>query len=1088
MSEAVNQTRRRGRLGLWALLSLTLLLAASGLALLVATGTPLVAPDWLVTRLESQVNAKLQGAVRVRLGGAELLFDQSLLPRVQIRDLRIYGHDDEEIADLPQLQATLSAAALLEGRLAPQTLKISGASLELRRSADGSFNVGFGHELHPTQTELSNLSGVLSSIDRALAKPVLAGLKEIQADALSLRLDDERAKRIWQVGDGRLTLVQDAEEVSIELGFGLANPNGGMARAVVTFITRKASPQARMSVRVDNVDGRDIAAEVPALAFLKVVRAPISGNFRAGVGAKGQISTLEGTLGFGAGAVQAPGTKPLRFDGGTLAFNYDPVAQKVVFTEASVQSPSLRVKATGQAYLRDSAGGLPRELLGQVTLTQVMVDPEGLFQKPVRFSQGAIDLKLTLDPFDLTLGQLMLREGERKIETSGDFAATPKGWKVSLDTRLNQISHSDLLALWPVFVVPQTREWLAENVQTGMLFNVRAALRLDPGVKPKLWLGYDFSNADVRFLKTLPPIQAGRGYAVMQDETYTMVVDSGHVVAPQGGNVYVSGSVFKVPDVTLKPPPAVVDLRTHSTITAALSILDQKPFLFLSKAGLPVDLAEGTADLHSIIKLPLADKVELPDVSFEVSGTLSDVRSDKLVKGRVVTAPSLSVKLDTDRITIAGNGKLGQEPVDVTWWQDLGPGQGGVSHLAGTVELSQAFAEEFHLGFPPGAITGTGAAALTATLEKGGGGSFALESDMLGVGLALPELGWAKPAQTKGLLQVSGRLGTPIAIDKLVVQGNGLDASGHVLLNANGTLNLVRFDRVRLGGWLDGPVDVVGRGPGRGIAVAMRGGTIDLRRARFQRSAARGLAVPITLALQRLVVSKGIALTGFKGGFTTLGGFNGSFTAQVNGQGEVQGTVVPSKDGTAVRIRSDDAGQVIAAAGVFDRGRGGGFDLTLMPRPEPGQYDGTLKISNIKVVKAPALADLLEAISIVGLLDQLNGPGIGFSDVDANFRLTPDAIEITKGSAIGPSMGISAAGLYDLTQETFDIQGVISPIYFLNGFGAFLTRAGEGLFGFNYRLRGTSAAPRVSVNPLSILTPGMFRDLFRRPAPKLPDK
>ena len=65
------------------------------------------------------------------------------------------------------------------------------------------------------------------------------------------------------------------------------------------------------------------------------------------------------------------------------------------------------------------------------------------------------------------------------------------------------------------------------------------------------------------------------------------------------------------------------------------------------------------------------------------------------------------------------------------------------------------------------------------------------------------------------------------------------------------------------------------------------------------------------------------------------------------------------------------------------------------------------------------------------------------------------------------------------------MQGVISPIYMLNGIGAALTREGEGLFGFSYRLGGSSDDPSVSVNPLSILTPGMFREIFRRPVPRL---
>jgi hypothetical protein len=53
--------------------------------------------------------------------------------------------------------------------------------------------------------------------------------------------------------------------------------------------------------------------------------------------------------------------------------------------------------------------------------------------------------------------------------------------------------------------------------------------------------------------------------------------------------------------------------------------------------------------------------------------------------------------------------------------------------------------------------------------------------------------------------------------------------------------------------------------------------------------------------------------------------------------------------------------------------------------------------------------------------------------------------------------------------------------------GQILTRKGEGLFGFNYRVTGTAENPNVAVNPLSVLTPGMFRELFRQRPPNLKD-
>ncbi|MEP4988387.1 MAG: hypothetical protein ABJV68_11925, partial [Paracoccaceae bacterium] len=48
-----------------------------------------------------------------------------------------------------------------------------------------------------------------------------------------------------------------------------------------------------------------------------------------------------------------------------------------------------------------------------------------------------------------------------------------------------------------------------------------------------------------------------------------------------------------------------------------------------------------------------------------------------------------------------------------------------------------------------------------------------------------------------------------------------------------------------------------------------------------------------------------------------------------------------------------------------------------------------------------------------------------------------------------------------------------------------LTRKGEGLIGFSYTLTGNAKDPDVSVNPVSALTPGMFREVFRNPAPVL---
>jgi hypothetical protein len=181
----------------------------------------------------------------------------------------------------------------------------------------------------------------------------------------------------------------------------------------------------------------------------------------------------------------------------------------------------------------------------------------------------------------------------------------------------------------------------------------------------------------------------------------------------------------------------------------------------------------------------------------------------------------------------------------------------------------------------------------------------------------------------------------------------------------------------------------------------------------------------------------------------------------------------------AARIQGEDAGAVMRAANLFTKGEGGALDMLLLPEGE-ASYSGELWITDLKVRNAPVLASLLNAASVVGLLQQLGGQGIHFEEVSADFRIDPTMVVVGRSSAVGAGLGLSMDGVFDTEAWWMDFQGVVSPLYLVNGIGSILTRPGEGVLGFNYSLRGSPDAPEVGVNPLSVLTPGMFRDIFRR--------
>ncbi len=1099
---APKPARKRHRTGLgWRLLFVALVFGAI-FGVLGLSGKPIPLPVFLVAEIETRANAALSKALpegALALGGVELRVDADWVPRLRLDDVRLLKSDGTALLSLPEVRVSVEPSALLHGQVHLRRLKITGAHVQVSRDSTGAFDFDLGAQ--GSKPRIRSLSDLFEAIDTAFAQPGAENLISIEAEALSVTFKDARAGRVWELGDGRLRLDNRDTTVALELGLSVIS-GSAPAQAVLTVVSEKSAKLARITAQIDNIAARDLAAEVAPFSWAGAVDAPMSGRIQTTLAEDG-IEALEAGLTFGSGALQPnPGARAIPFDHAEMRLLYDPAQGRMAVTELSVQSPTLRLQAEGQTYLLRADGSrltgplgqdVPASYLAQLHFSQVMVDPEKLFQEPVKFSDGALDLRLRTQPFSIEIGQLVLKEDERRLAAKGKVSANENGWQVAVDLTLNEIAHDRLVALWPVTLVPLTRQWVDKNVLSGSLTDVQAALRLEQGNEPRLHLGYSFANADVRFVNTLPPIESGSGYANIDGQTYSMVLSQGTVTPPEGGKIDVAGSVFAIPDVTSKPAIAQVTLRTQSSLTAALSLLDQPPFQFLTKAEQPVTLGEGRAVIKTVLRLPLQKQILIGDVDYKVSGVLSDVVSTSLVPGRTISSPRLVVSVTPAGLQISGKGQIGAVPFNVTYSQAFTPAEKGHARIAGTVALSQRTAEEFGLGLPSGMVSGAGQGRVEIQLRRGRPGTLSLKSNLAGIGLAIPEVGWRKGAGGTGSLAAQVTLGKTPKVDRLDINAAGLNAKGTVTMNPGGGLDVARFDRVRLMDWLDAPVEMRGRGKGRSVALAVLGGTVDMRKIppASQRSSGGGNGggdTPLDLRLDALRISSTISLTNFRGSFGLAGGLSGNFRSGLNGAVAVRGTAIPDPNGTAVRLQSDDAGTVLSAAGIFKSARGGSLDMRLKPRAQAGFYDGHIDMAKLRVRNTNVLADLLNAISVVGILEQLNGEGLVFNEAQGDFVLAPNGVEVTRGSAVGASLGVSIAGVYRTSTDEVFMQGVVSPIYLLNGIGALFSKRGEGLFGFNYALRGKAADPAVSVNPLSILTPGMFREIFRAAPPVIAKK
>ncbi|MCK0143866.1 AsmA-like C-terminal region-containing protein [Aliiroseovarius sp. F20344] len=1096
------------RLGVWTVFMLGAVALFLVLVSMSVTGRVVAMPDWVAKQVEDQLNAQTD-AVGLSLSKIELGIGTDGRPRLRLVDLGVRDETGLEIGRLNAVEGSVFVLPVLSGRLEPATVELSGAQITVRRQADGAFDLSFGQGVGAS----GDFATVLDGIDDVFAKGVLTHTDEIRAEALTITLEDARTGRIWQVTDGKLVITQDAEHVSMVLSFDVFNQTETLAETVFEFRSAKNSSEAEFKALFRNALSADIAAQSPLLAFLGVVDAPISGELLTTVDESGAIADLAGALNFGAGVLSpSEGAKPVRFNGGRVAIDYDPERERMDFSEMSMSSDWVEARAAGHAYLRGWSGGWPSQLIGQLQLSDAQINPSDLFEETVLLGEGGADFRLEMDPFDVKIGQAYVMHEDRRIEGSGRISADRDGWNLAFDSRADQVAPEQVIALWPEARGAKTRDWIRKNVSKGQFQDVSFAWRKQGDAPAYLNLAASFKDMTIRAVKDMQPIENAAGRLVIEGRRLSVSADRG-VVRPRdadggvAGVLDVSGTSFVIPKMakprpvgedpnTPRPPvPAEVDLAVNGPMKAALHLLNSKPFrVFRASEGkLGPDLASGRASIRGRIDIQMQPKPPRDAVSYDLVGDLRNIESSKIVPNHTLRLPRATIRYTDSSLKLEGQGTLSGLPMSGRWELPFKAGKAAdQSVVTGNFPLNAKMLDVFNIGLPKGSVSGEGRGSYKIVLAKDTPPRLSLDGDLKGIGMSIAALGWSKSKGSNGQVSLTADLGKVPSIDQLALTAPGLSAAGRVSINPDGGLDTAAFDRVKLGGWLDANVTLTGRGAGVPVAVNVNGGTIDMRGAKLGSQSGGATAkgeLPIDVKLDRLTVSEGIVLTPFEGSFTSgASGLSGKFEGRVSGKPRIRGVAAAQPKGTAFRINANNAGAVLREAGLFKSAKGGKMELVLAPAGGKGVYDGSLKITeNIDVHNAPAMAELLSAISVIGLLQQLGGQGIPFTDVDARFRLDPEKVTIYESAASGHSMGISMDGYYFLGSKQMQMQGVISPFYVVNSAGRIFARKGEGLVGFNYQLGGTATSPQVSVNPLSVFTPGFFRDIFRRDPPPRPE-
>ena len=138
-----------------------------------------------------------------------------------------------------------------------------------------------------------------------------------------------------------------------------------------------------------------------------------------------------------------------------------------------------------------------------------------------------------------------------------------------------------------------------------------------------------------------------------------------------------------------------------------------------------------------------------------------------------------------------------------------------------------------------------------------------------------------------------------------------------------------------------------------------------------------------------------------------------------------------------------------------------------------------LKIYDFKLQELPALTKLLTLASLQGIADTLSGEGIRFNEFEMNFNNKGNLMTIDEIYAIGPAISVLMSG-YVESDKLISLRGTLVPATTINksiGSIPFLgkilvgDKAGEGVFGVSFKIKGPPKNLETTVNPIKTLTP-----------------
>jgi hypothetical protein len=217
--------------------------------------------------------------------------------------------------------------------------------------------------------------------------------------------------------------------------------------------------------------------------------------------------------------------------------------------------------------------------------------------------------------------------------------------------------------------------------------------------------------------------------------------------------------------------------------------------------------------------------------------------------------------------------------------------------------------------------------------------------------------------------------------------------------------------------------------------------------------------------------------------------------------GELKAAIVTTTRGRReLHAFSSNAGEAFRLVGFYPNARRGRLELVVdLDGRGAAEKSGVLLVRNFDIVGDEVVREMAAAPrgGVRRRPSQRAGAdgvqALSFDWMRLPFLVGNGQFILRSAELRGPVVGATLQGKADFDARRVDVSGTYVPLQGLNGalgvipgLGQILAGPkGEGVLGMKFAVRGPMGQPDVLVNPLSLMAPGIFREIFQISNPSL---